>query len=285
MTTDVHPKVRAARIPARLLGATLVAALVLALADVLAFVRGAPSFRLGLWFVVYLVAAAVVWSAARVFEPGDHLRSAWQLLSANLLLIGSLALFPDELLVGPHADERARWAASLVTVVANGCGVVGMTRFALVAHRAGLRLPMRAWQQLVAIVALLVTALAAVGPDVVAMARAASTGDVWAGAALIADLCDLTLMLLFVPVLLTAWTFLGGSLAWPFGFLAGSLAAWVAFDGFQTYQDLLGFSPVAARFVSSLLHRLAALLVIAAAVAQRVALRRTEGASRQPAAW
>jgi hypothetical protein len=284
MSMAIPASMRTARIPARLLGAAVAAALVLALADVLAALRGAESVRLGLWFVVYLVSAAVAWSAARVFEPGDHLRLAWQLLSVNLLLIGSLALFPDRLLAGPGADERVRWAASVVTVVANGCGVVGMTRFALVVRRAGLTLPLRAWQRLVAVAALLAAALAAMGPDVLAMARLASAGDVWAGATLIADLCDLALMLLFVPVLLTAWAFLGGSLAWPFGLLAGSLVAWVAYDGFQTYKDLLGISPAAARFVSAFLHRAAALLTLAAAVAQRQALRRAEAASRQPAA-
>ncbi len=283
MSTAVPASMAASRVPGLLVAAPAAAALVLALADVLAFLRGAEPVRLGLYFVAYAVSAAVAWNTAQAFDRGDHLRLAWQLLSANLLLIGSLALFPDELLTGPAADERARWAASAITVVANACGVVGMTRFALVAQRAGLALPLRAWHRVLAVAALLAVGVAVVGPDVKAMAQLASAGDVWAGAALVADVCDLGLMLLLVPVLLTACAFVGGSLAWPFAFLAGSLFVWVAYDGFQTYGSLLAISPAAGRFVSAFLHRLAAMLVVAAALAQRRALRRAE-AARSPRA-
>ncbi len=258
--------------PPRMLVAALAAGLALALADVLAFVRGAEAVRLAMQFVAYAVSGAAAWRAAAAFDRSDHLRGAWRLLAANLLLIGSLALFPSGLLEGPGADERVRWGAALVTVAANACGVAGMVRFSLVWRRAGFRLPGSAWLKSGAWAVLLAAALAAVGPDVVAMARLAWGGDVWSAAALVADLCDLTLVLLFLPVFLTAWSFAGGSLAWPFGFLAASLLTWLAFDGFQTYKALLGISPVTAKFVSALLHRLAALLVLAAAGAQRLAL-------------
>jgi hypothetical protein len=263
--------------PARMLGAAVAAALALALADALAFVRGAEGVRLALQFVAYAAAGAAAWRAAAAFEPSDHLRLAWRLLAVNLLLIGSLALFPSALLQGPGADERVRWAASLVTVAANACGVAGMVRFALTWRRAGLTLPGSPWLKAGAWAILLTAALAAVGPDVAAMARLARGGDVWSAAALVADLCDLALVLLFLPVVLTAWTFAGGSLAWPFAFLAASALTWLLFDGFQTYKALLGMSPVAAKFVSAFLHRLAALLVLAGAGAQRLALGRAAG--------
>jgi len=276
MTASRRISRRAERGFARLLGLALMAATVLAVADVLAFLRGAETLRLRLEFLAYLAAAVVALGAARAFRPGDHLRPAWHLLALNLLLVGSLALFPGELLEGPGADERVRWAASLVTVMANGCGLWGMMRFALTWRRAGLVLPGSTWRRTGAGVALLAAALAAVGPDIVAMARLALAGDVWSAAALVADLCDLALLLLFLPVFLTAWTFAGGALAWPFGFLAASDVAWIAFDGFQTYKGLLGLSPAAAKFVSAFLHRLAAMLVLAGAAAQRMALRRAE---------
>jgi hypothetical protein len=284
VTTALRAPARPARGFALLLGAALAAALVLALADVLAFVRGAEAVRLGLEFLAYLAAAAVAWGAARAFERGDHLRPAWQLLSVNLLLVGSLALFPGELLEGPAADERVRWAASLVTVAANACGLWGLARFAFTWRRAGLVLPGSAWHRSGAGVVLLAVALLALGPDLAAMAREAAAGDVWSAAALFADLCDLTLFLLLLPVFLTAWTFAGGALAWPFGLLAASDLAWIAFDGFQTYKGLLGLSPAAAKLVSALLHRLAAMLVLAGAVGQRMALRRAEGAPEGPPA-
>ncbi|HVO20449.1 MAG TPA: hypothetical protein VMU15_14415 [Anaeromyxobacter sp.] len=279
---NAAPPVSSERGFARLLGLALLAALVLAVADVLIFLHGAEAARLWLEFLAYLAAAAVAFGAARAFEPGDHLRPAWYLLAVNLFLVGSLALFPGELLEGPTADERVRWAASLVTVVANGCGLWGMARFALTWRRAGLLLPGSAWRRYGAEVVLLGAALLALGPDILAMARLAVAGDVWSAAALIADLCDLTLLLLFLPVFLTAWTFAGGALAWPFGFLAASDVAWIVFDGFQTYKGLLGLSPAAAKFVSAFLHRLAAMLVLAGATAQRMALRRAEVGPQGP---
>ncbi|HET6438487.1 MAG TPA: hypothetical protein VFG59_10530 [Anaeromyxobacter sp.] len=266
----------------RLLALALGATVLLAALDTWAFACGAEGVRLGLEFVAYAVASAVAWQAARAFGRGDHLRGAWCLLSLSCLFIGSLALFPTRLLEGSEADPAIRWAASLDTVVANACGVVGLVLFALTWRRAGLVLPGRAWQKAIAGCLLLAVALAAVGPDIREMWGQAVKGDVWSAAALVADVCDLVLGLLLVPVFLTARGLAGGPLVWPFGFLAAYQLAWMVFDGFQTYKWLLGLAPLAAKFVSAFLHRFAAMLIIAGAAAQLLALRRARTAGPGP---
>lgn len=269
--TPVHASASttAPNTPAALLGAAVAAALVLASVDAFAFAHGAQGARDALGSAVYLAAAAAAWKAACAFHPGDHMRRAWRLMAVPPALVVPLTLMPG----GPQ-PEPFRWAAAVVTVVASACGVVAMVQFAVTLRQAGLLLPGSARQRVGATVVLLVASLLAVGPDAAAMARLAVQGNVEAGAALVADLCDLALVMLFVPVFFTARAFVGGSLGWPFAFLACCELTWLAFDGFQTYRDSLGLSPVAVELLDTLLHVLAPLFVVAAACAQRLALRR-----------
>lgn len=253
--------------PALILGATVTTALVLSAVEAVAFARGAQQVRDVLECAAYLGSAVAAWNAARVFRRGDHLRRAWHLLAVPPLLIVVLTAIPNG---GP---APVQWLEALVTVVANGCGVVAMVQFASTLRQAGLVLPGTAWQKAGAGAVLFAAIALAVGPDVAAMAQLTVQGNVSAASALVADLCDVALVMLLVPVFFTARAFAGGSLGWPFAFLAGCELAWLFFDGFQTYKELLGLPPVTAEFVDTLLHLLAPLFVIAAALSQRLALR------------
>jgi hypothetical protein len=256
--------------PGRVLLAALAAALLLALLEAV------PGARVAVALTAYLLSAAAAWWAARIFSSDDYLRRAWALFALNPLVLGvGRLLKPDVGILPPGPLVDGLLVAA--TLLANAFAVVGMVLFALMWSRTGLPLPLTRRQKVVVALLLGAATLVTVGPDLVSMVARAAQGDVVALSLAVADVCDVAVFLLVVPVFLTARAFSGGSLAWPFGLLSASTFAWLLLDAFATYGDLAGVTPGTAAVVGGTLRTLACCLLAGAAVTQRLALREPPG--------
>ncbi|HET6438991.1 MAG TPA: hypothetical protein VFG59_13065 [Anaeromyxobacter sp.] len=259
--------------PAALLSAALAVTLVLSILEWTATGFGRTKVTSSVAVLVYLLAALGAWAGAAGFEPGDHLRRAWGLLSlANVALAAGRLLFPEQLLGLPDTSMVA-WLRALATLLSNVLGVWGTALFALTWWRTGLPLPGSRRGKIAVGVLLTVLALAVPAPHLVESIRGALGGDPYAGAMAVGDASDAAVFLLIAPVFLTARALWGGSLSWPFGFLAASCACWLLLDASEFLGDIPGAPPWLAPAITAFLRTLACLLLAIAGLSHRMAIR------------
>ena len=267
-----RPPARGAWKPSCALGAALVASLLLAAVD-WAVGSDAAAVHAATALAVYLAAAAGAWAAARAYRRGDHLRRAWTLFGLDNLALACGRLFLSHDLLGLPAGPLASWLLAAATVLSNALGVWGMVLFASTWRRTGLPLPSSGRRLATVVVPLALASLLAVGPDLLEMGARAARGDVVALSYALGDACDVAIFLLVVPVFLTARALAGGALAWPFGLISASYLAWLLLDGSTALTELAGSPSGVTMAGLALLRNLGCLLVTAAAVAQRLAIR------------
>lgn len=178
---------------------------------------------------VLALAGALV--AAFAFERGDYLRTAWLLNAAAYALLLAGDACGVHLIAHRLTSHQLDAAQGLVTLLANGAAVVGTWMLARAWNVAGLEddEASRARRRLL-FAAGAVVALAITGWPLVHDTRALLSGDLHASIAVASDLGDAACLALVAPVMQTALAMRGGVLRWPWGLLAASLLAWLAYD-------------------------------------------------------
>jgi len=273
MSPPLEPPRSGAGAPAALLRAALAATLVLSVMEWTLTGLGQTGLTACVGLAAYLLAAVGASAGAQAFQAGDHLRLAWRLLSlASVALAVGRLLYPGELIGLPDTTTIA-WLRAAATLLSNVLGVWGTALFALTWWRTGLPLP-RSRHEVIA-VGVLLTALAVAvpSPHLVASLRGTLGGDPYAGAMIVGDAADVIVFLLIAPVFLTARAFSGGSLAWPFGLLAASNICWLLLDGFEMLGNIPGVVPWLGPAITAFLRTLACLLLAAAGLSHRAAIR------------
>lgn len=236
------------------------------------------------WTVaVYLGGAAGTLLAATTFAPGEPMRPGW------LLLAGSYAvLVPARLLAGADGSGLAETATrlpaviSLASILSSALAVAGFLVLTRAWGAAGLdtaSFASRATATTTRLVALLV-GVALAGPDLVERFPRMLAGDTMALADVVADVLDVALFVVAVPVLRAARALGGGLVAWPWALLTLSLLAWLGYDASVTWPDAAGLSARHARVIQETMRALAACAALAAGVAQRWIMLGPPGSAR-----
>lgn len=264
--------------PRPVLWLALALAAALALLDGLAEAHGSRPLRGWAAIAELLLAGTACLAAGWTFGRGDHLRRAWVLLAVSHLALACLYL--GDVLLVPDASIPS-WYLPAFTVLANVARLAGTGLFAVAWLRTGLPAPGTRLGRLLTGGLLLAGSALVVGPDLAHYAGKALRGDAYSGILALADLSDVAVLLMLVPLVQTARALAGGSLAWPFGLMAAANLAWLLFDGLDLYAGQLGLPPLAAKAGSGALQALGCLLFAAAAVTQRRAMRcAARGAAR-----
>jgi len=212
--------------------------------------------------------------AARAFERGDYLRSAWtfQAICFAFIFFSDLTRFP---LIGQL--EETGTLRSVLSIIGNAAAVFGSWRFGRAWGEAAFPDAERTRRR--AYIAATVIALVLAGGPLVSDLRALlAWGDREALTNLASEIGDMGSMCLLAPVLPTALALRGGKLAWPWSLLAASLVAWLAFDcavafagGANVDDNILG------RTLVEVFRAFGSLFTLSAGLAQRHVIRLTRG--------
>lgn len=202
--------------------------------------------------------------AARAFEPGDYLRTAWLLLAAcTVLLFGRDVV---ALVGGPAAVQGA------LALAGNGSSVAGTWMLARAWAVAGLDeddAPAGRMGLLAGAVAL---ALLVTGWPLAGDLRALARGDVFAVVPLASDVADTVVLALLAPLLQTTLALRGGVLRWPWALLTGGNLLWLVFDAVYGVIAVWHVDPGHGRIVTEALRVLATMYTFSAGLAQRWAV-------------
>jgi hypothetical protein len=219
-----------------------------------------------------VLAGVACWRAARTFEPGDHMRAAWILLTGSFALLGAGDVAAR--VAGPGTGPALQ---GLLVVAANVAGVAATWVLARTWRVAALALDAGGGTRgLVQAIAVGLAAAVTI-PAVVTSLPGALAGH---GAALIdvaSSLGDLLVLAMLAPILLTALSLRGGLVAWPWAFLSVAAVAWILVDGVAAFGVRLGLRPGTAELAGALLQGLAILYEAAAATAQRQVVEQLQG--------
>jgi hypothetical protein len=225
--------------------------------------------------LMFSAAAIGSFAAAFAFGAGDYLRRAWVLMGACYVL-----LFVDALVFGVSSGLHTREVSptgavvsGLITLVANVVTVVSLLIVARAWKVAGLELSVSRAGFWVLEGALAVMTLGLLGPTLWHQASAAFGGDLDQLHPIASTLGDVISVLVLGPMVLTALSLKGGSLAWTWGLLTASTFFWLGVDASDTVGDWLHLSPVAALAVNEGLRALASLLQLSAGLAQRAVVQ------------
>ena len=224
--------------------------------------------------VVFALAGVASLAACLAFQPGDYLRRAWALMAAS-----NAFLVIDTLCFGVASPFHARdigttgaLISGVITIAANLTNIVALVIVARAWRVAGLSFEVK--QSTYVVIQSLVTlgALVLFGPTVVkgVLGAADQLDGLHVVASTVGDMVSVVVM---VPLVLTAFSFRGGSLAWPWFLLALSTLCWLGVDG----SDALGLqwhlAPATVLLAGETLRAVASLLQVSAAWAQRAAIR------------
>jgi hypothetical protein len=222
---------------------------------------------------VKLLALAGCVAAATRYRRGEYLHTAWSLLALHYGLIFFTELAIGSMVRVPGLEgARGHVARYSSTVLANIAGAVAAVLLARVGRLAGMGVPSRAWRR-VALAAAIVAAAVIVGWGAWKDLGHALAGDPVAITAVASDLGDLVCFSAIAPLLLIAVAMRGGSLAWPWGLITASYAAWMLYDMLWSFQETVGLSVGTQVVGSELARTLACALAFSAGLAQRWASR------------
>ncbi|MFZ5441445.1 MAG: hypothetical protein ACOZQL_15670 [Myxococcota bacterium] len=213
--------------------------------------------------------------AALAFGRRDYLRTAWGLMGLCYGL-----LFVDTLLFGAAASSVPRELTSAqaalsgtLTTFANVSTVLGLVLVARAWHVAGLDLQVSRTVFWGSIVAVVVLALSVLGPLMLASVQELLEGKVDSLYLLASAVGDTVATAVLVPLLLTALSLRGGSLAWPWGLLTIGTVLWLGVDAIGVLTNLAGTDPVKMLPLEEAFRVGACLFQVSAGLAQRKAVK------------
>jgi hypothetical protein len=222
--------------------------------------------------VVKLLALLGLGAGALVFDRTDYLRRGWGLLAVcYAFLLGRDAW----LITTPGgASTGVEIGRGLLVVAANACAVAGAWTLARAWGVAGLEHPGSRAAQRVAIAVAVLASLLFAGPSFAVDLRDTFSGHPGYFWAVASDLGDLLALPVLAPVAMTALAVKDGSLRWPWGLLAASLAAWLLYDAVLTVPEVVaGLDVRSFRLAADCVRVFAATSACAAGLAQRRAIR------------
>jgi hypothetical protein len=226
---------------------------------------------------VFSLAGAII--AALAFERGDYLRKAWLRYGACYVFL----LANDALALVNGAGNGLFVARGLVVTVGNACAVWGTWMLARAWTVAGLEEEgdERRRKRTMFVGAALLS-LAITGWPLFADVRLLLGGDPIAVVSIASDLGDILTLALIAPVMHTALAMRGGLLLWPWGLLTLSNCAWIAYDASSGATDHWQLGPGVLLAASESLRVLANGWVLAAGIAQRLAVNPGKHSSQPP---
>jgi hypothetical protein len=218
--------------------------------------------------------------AAGRYSRGDRMRLVWLLFSTGfaLLLVKDLTLdkaVPPAWSLSPALALRLR---SGLTLAANLSSVTGAVLLARTWRVAGLTLAGSRTAQRVLLISVLALAGVIVGWGTTRDVATLMHGHSEAIHFISSEIGDFIMFSLIAPLVLTALTFRGGTLFWPYLYLSASIFAWLLYDMTSAFGEPLHFSPARVRALCELWRVLACSLHFAAGLSQRWAVRRSRRA-------
>lgn len=226
----------------------------------------------GVVFALACVASAAV---AQAFSAGDYLRRAWVLMSLCYgLLLLDVVFFGVATPVHPREiSDTGALISGALTLVANLVTVTSLIIVARAWQVAGLSLQASRRDFIIVESLIVIFALVLLGPTVLRQFTDATHGKVDELHQLASTLGDVVSIVVMGPLMLTALSLRGGSLAWPWGLLTVSTLCWLGVDGAEALGDQLQLSGPVLVVISESVRAVASLLQVSAALAQRSALR------------
>jgi hypothetical protein len=203
--------------------------------------------------LVRILAVAGCFLAVSAFDPGDHLRRAWQWLGW-----GTIAILVRDLVRLLVPAFQAGHAGANEQAVLNGLGVLSNLGLLV-----GIVLLARSWKMAAIAppggragslaVALITAAVAIVvaGPAALEGAKAVAGGDWTSLMKVVSAAVDIITLCLIAPLLLTAVSLRGGLFSWPWGLVTASQICWLLYDA----AGALSSAPVPGAFPTADIFR------------------------------
>jgi hypothetical protein len=221
-------------------------------------------------------------AAALAFERGDYLRRAWSLVALCylFLLIGDAS--GEHRIAAALSAHEINLVQGILAVLANLASVVGTWMLARAWSVAGLDEAddVRARRVRYALAALV--SLGLTGWPLFHDLRDLLSGQVDALVSLASDLGDAIGLALVAPVMHTALAMRGGLLRWPWAFLTASGLAWISYDAATAALGALHVTAGPGLVGGESLRAVANGFVLAAGLAQRMAVAPDERPSALP---
>jgi hypothetical protein len=241
-----------------------------------------PTFHLATVLVFKVLALAGCIAAASRFDRGDRMRIIWLLFVVDFaLLILKDVVASDVLALGPRL-LGVGVAGKLRTLCLLGGNVAGTAAWIVLVRTfriAGLTLAGSPARQRALLGVAIAAALALVGWGTLHDVRALADGRPDALLDIISDVADVIGFSLVAPVALTAYTLRGGSLSWPYLYLAACTVSWMVYDMTDAIGGALGADPVRLGVITQTSRALACGFHFAAGIAARWAVR---GSATEP---
>jgi len=199
------------------------------------WLAGGPAVNLfNSWqrILVRILAATGCFCAVSAFDPGDHLRRAWQWLGWGTIAI----LIRDVIRLLVPAFQAGN-AGPNEQAVLNGLGVlsnlgllVGIVLLARSWKMAAIALPGGRAGSIAVVLITAAIALVVAGPAALDGAKAVAGGDWTSLMKVVSAAVDIVTLCLIAPLLLTAVSLRGGLFSWPWGLVTASQLCWLLYD-------------------------------------------------------
>ena len=214
-------------------------------------------------------------SAAWAFQAGDYLRRAWLLMATCYLMLvfDTLVFGVDSPFRGRDLSATGALVSGTITILANVANISSLIIVGRAWRVAGLTLEVKPSTFIAIEGGIALVALFLLGPTVVHQLNDAIHDQPDQLHGLASTLGDMVSMLVIAPLLLTAFSFRGGSLAWPWSLLTLSTLCWLGVDGADALGSQFHWSDGTLLLIRDTLRAVASLLQVAAAWAQRDAIR------------
>jgi hypothetical protein len=215
-------------------------------------------------------------AAVTRYQRGDRMRTIWLLFVLDFaLLIGKDAVTSPVLALGPRLLGPAVATALriLFMVGANLAGTIAWIILARTFRVAGITLALSPTSQRVVVLATIVLSIVIVAWGTLNDVRQlASAGGSETFLHVVSDVADVIGFSLVAPVALAAWSLRGGTLFWPYVYLAACTFTWMLFDMTDALAVTLHLGVEQRHFYGELCRCIACGLHFAAGLAARWAV-------------
>jgi hypothetical protein len=255
--------------------APLTALLVLAVLHPLVGTPHAPLAFLVIGVGVVAAAAAGCFVAAAQFDRTDYMRGAWALLGTTyvLVVVNTLVFGSGSHGTASSLSQTAAVLSGVLVTMANACTVVGGLRVARAWSVAGLTLSYSRPVRLAAGGASLVVGMLIAGAPAWTDLFSVLGGQLDGIANLASDVGDIVSLAVLAPILLTALSFRGGSLAWPWAMIVAGTLGWLALDATGAVFGLIHANPAQVVVFEMAFRAFACVSFLAAGLLQRAVVR------------
>lgn len=229
-------------------------------------------------------AAAGCAVAAAQFDAGDHMRRAWTAMGLTyVILLLNAVFFSSAIHLAGHvlSPTAERIVSGLLVGTANVSTIVGELMVARTWSAAGMDFQVSRAVKVGAVVGSLALALVIAGSSAWANVHLVAGGHLENLTDLFSALGDIVSLAVLAPILLTAVSLRGGSLAWPWGMIVLGTFGWVLFDGTATLSVWLNLDPSHVRPLTEAFLVMGCLTNLSAGLLQRSV--RLDVAAPQPA--